>query len=236
MAYRAVVFDLFGTLVGNFSVQEYNHVLMQMAEALSTPYAEFRQHAGRSYYQREIGQFASLEESLASLCREQLQVEVNHALVEQLAQYHYEYVINILVPDPGVLETLHALRSHGLKIGLTSNCGPDVPRLWQGAPLSTLIDVSVFSCAVGFRKPDPQIYTAACTRLGVDAAACIYVGDGSSEELHGAAQVGMYPVLKRVSLGDVYDGDRSDVKTWRGPEIQEISDLVGFVASTRQSV
>jgi FMN phosphatase YigB (HAD superfamily) len=66
MAYRAVVFDLFGTLVRNFSVQEYDRVLMQMAEALSTPYTEFRQHAGRSYYQREIGQFASLEESIAS--------------------------------------------------------------------------------------------------------------------------------------------------------------------------
>src|SRR5215510_8928642 len=71
MAYRAVVFDLFGTLVGNFSVQEYDRVLRRMAEALSTPYAEFCQHAGRNYYQREIGQFASLEESIARLCREQ---------------------------------------------------------------------------------------------------------------------------------------------------------------------
>jgi putative hydrolase of the HAD superfamily len=236
MAYRAVVFDLFGTLVGNFSVQEYDRVLMRMADALSTPYAEFRQHAGRNYYQREIGQFASLEESIARLCREQLQLDVTHALVEQLAQYHYEYVPNILVPDPGVLETLRALKSCGLKVGLTSNCGPDVPRLWQSVPLSTLMDVSVFSCAVGVRKPDPKIYTAVCTRLGVEAAACIYVGDGSSEELYDAAQVGMYPVLKRVPLGDVYDGERSDVKTWRGPEIQEISELVGFVAFTRQSV
>jgi hypothetical protein len=42
MAYRAVVFDLFGTLVGNFSVQEYDRVLMRMADALSTPYPEFR--------------------------------------------------------------------------------------------------------------------------------------------------------------------------------------------------
>lgn len=108
---------------------------------------------------------------------------------------------NILVPDPGVLETLRALKSCGLKVGLTSNCGPDVPRLWQSVPLSTLMDVSVFSCAVGVRKPDPKIYTAVCTRLGVEAAACIYVGDGSSEELYDAAQVGMYPVLKRVPLG-----------------------------------
>jgi putative hydrolase of the HAD superfamily len=234
MAFRAVVFDLFGTLVGNFSVQEYDRVLRRMAEALAMPYAEFCQHAGRNYHQREIGQFASLEESIASLCWEQLQLDVSHALVEQLAQYHYEYVANILVPDPGVAETLRAMKSHGLKIGLTSNCGPDVLRLWQGSALSTLIDVSVFSCAVGVRKPDPKIYTAACTGLGVDAASCIHVGDGSSEELHGAAQVGMYPVLKRVCLGDVYDGDRSDVKTWRGAEIQEISEIVGLIASTQR--
>jgi hypothetical protein len=48
MAYRAIVFDLFGTLVRNFSVQEYDRVLMRMAETLSTPYTEFRQHAGKS--------------------------------------------------------------------------------------------------------------------------------------------------------------------------------------------
>ena len=38
MKYAAVIFDLFGTLVDNFSAREYESVLMQMASVLAVPY------------------------------------------------------------------------------------------------------------------------------------------------------------------------------------------------------
>jgi len=54
---------------------------------------------------------------------------------------------------------------------------------------------------------------------------CIYVGDGSSQELTGAAAVGMRPVLKRTDLSDVYDSHRPEVEDWRGPAVDEIKEL-----------
>lgn len=38
MKYTAVIFDLFGTLVDSFSLQEYEHTLTQMASALSVSF------------------------------------------------------------------------------------------------------------------------------------------------------------------------------------------------------
>ena len=43
MPYKAVVFDLYGTLVDNFSSQAYDQVQEQMAKTLNIPYPKFRQ-------------------------------------------------------------------------------------------------------------------------------------------------------------------------------------------------
>jgi putative hydrolase of the HAD superfamily len=229
MAYRAIIFDLFGTLVGNFSTAAYNPIITQMAAALSTSFDPLYQQMGAAYRDRESGKFASVEESFAWVCRALSLTAVTPAQVEQLAQLHYEYVAGVLVPDPGVPETLATLRSRGLRLGLISNCGPDVPRLWPASPLSPLMDAALFSCQIGVKKPDPRIYAAAAARLGVPAAACVYVGDGSYEELRGAAQAGMIPVLKRVDLADVYDPNRDEVKGWKGAAITTIGEILGLI-------
>jgi FMN phosphatase YigB (HAD superfamily) len=62
-----------------------------------------------------------------------------------------------------------------------------------GCPLRAYFDDVVFSHEVGFVKPDPEIYLTACERLGVEPGHCIFVGDGGSGELPGAAAVGMTP-------------------------------------------
>jgi putative hydrolase of the HAD superfamily len=53
----------------------------------------------------------------------------------------------------------------------------------------------VFSCSVGFRKPDPAIYRLALDELGVEPADAMFVGDGANDELGGAERVGMRAVL-----------------------------------------
>ena len=51
----------------------------------------------------------------------------------------------------------------------------------------------MFSHAIGMVKPDPHIYQHTCKNLGVAPSDCIFIGDGNSDELRGAAQVGMLP-------------------------------------------
>lgn len=91
------------------------------------------------------------------------------------------------------------------------------------------IDVPVFSCDERIKKPSPRIYEIACDRLNVKPQECIYVGDGSSEELTGAAAIGMCTILNRTDLTDVYDPHRPDVENWNGIVIDEISELRGII-------
>ncbi len=61
MKYRAVIFDLFGTLASNFSSQGYNNALMQMATALSLPSDDFRQAWFATSKERNSGAFQNCE-------------------------------------------------------------------------------------------------------------------------------------------------------------------------------
>ena len=56
----------------------------------------------------------------------------------------------------------------------------------------------MLSYDVRLAKPDPRIYEMAVEGLGVAAEECLYVGDGTSNELTGASRVGMTAVLMRA--------------------------------------
>ena len=89
--------------------------------------------------------------------------------------------------DPLVVQTLHALKGAGYRIGLITNCAYDEIAAWDSSELAGLVDVPIFSCVEGLIKPDPAIYELACDRLGVDVSAAVFVGDGGNDELCGAA-------------------------------------------------
>jgi putative hydrolase of the HAD superfamily len=120
---------------------------------------------------------------------------------------------------------LQRARRRGLKIGLVSNAGPEVPEIFRASPLAALIDVAAFSCSVGMAKPDQRIYLSACEALSVAPAECVYVGDGRDDELQGALEVGMTPVLLRVESEIAEDGLPSGAASWEGPVIESFDQL-----------
>ena len=66
---------------------------------------------------------------------------------------------------------------------------------YRGSRLEGCFDVEVFSCEVGWVKPEPEIYRLCLQRLGLSASDCIFVGDGGSNELDGAKAVGLRTVF-----------------------------------------
>jgi putative hydrolase of the HAD superfamily len=86
-----------------------------------------------------------------------------------------------------------------------------------------------FSCLTGHREPESQAYLTAIRGLGVDARDCVFVGDGSSHELTGAAQLGMRVYRFRpeaVDMGDSIDAD----ETWTGQALNDLQDLVAIAS------
>jgi putative hydrolase of the HAD superfamily len=98
-------------------------------------------------------------------------------------------------PPEGVLEAIRAIKKKGYKLALCSNADVIEAEGWIGSELETYFDTAVFSCHVGYMKPDPEIFQICLERLALPAAACLYVGDGGNNELLASADAGMTPVF-----------------------------------------
>ena len=228
MPYKAVVFDLYGTLVGNFSRQAYDKIQERMAKIFDVPYPKFWKTMGETLKDRSLGNL-SAEENIVKVCR-RLGVKADRTQIEQTVFLRDEFTRNSIFPEPKVLEVLDLLKCNNLHIGLITNCNSAVPRYFPESPLAQYIDVPVFSCEEGIKKPSHRIYGIVCERLKVQPQECLYVGDGSNEELTAAAAVGMLPILKRADLTDVYDPHRPEVENWQGHTIDEISELCNIIS------
>jgi putative hydrolase of the HAD superfamily len=124
-----------------------------------------------------------------------------------------------------VLRTIKAL---GLRTALISDCTHELPAFLPSMPIAPLLDVNVFSVEVGRCKPDPLIYLEACWRLRVAPEDCLYIGDGGSQELTGAAAVGMTAVrLAAPDLRDhlVFNADED----FSGPSVPSLTALLDLL-------
>jgi len=57
-------------------------------------------------------------------------------------------------------------------------------------PLEARFDAVVISCEIGLAKPDPRIFRLCLERLGLPAAAALFVDD-RADNVEGAAAVGL---------------------------------------------
>jgi putative hydrolase of the HAD superfamily len=225
--YQAVIFDLFGTLVENFSRGEYERTLAEMAVVLGAPPDGFIRLWADTFNLRSTGVFPSVEACVEHICRE-LNVTVSGAQIKRTGQIRLDYTLRNMKPRSGSVEVLTSLKSDGYKTALISDCTPETPLVWQNTPFAPLFDVTVFSCRAGVKKPDPRIYHLATDRLGVRPQDCLYIGDGSSRELSGASQAGMRAVLIRAP-DEAADAHTIDREAWHGPAISSLIEVLDLV-------
>lgn len=197
-----------------------------MASILSTPPDDFMQLWFDTYYERGMGIFQSYEDNIEYICQK-LGVKAESSRITLAIQAAYECRVRFMRPRPHANELLSYLKAEGYKTGLITDCGAEVPKLFNDMTFSPLIDVAVFSCLAGMQKPDPQIYQLATERLEVKPEDCLYIGDGDDQELTGALQVGMHPVLIRNPDEDSADVYRTDweAETWQGPVISSLQEV-----------
>lgn len=190
--YQAVIFDLFGTLVGDAQDPIYD----RMAGLLNLKSDLFLDIWGRGYERRTRGQ-ATFEDSLSELCR-QAGLPLDGSLIADVASIRFsELERSLQAVKPGAVHTLQTLSELGVRVGLVSNASLEVPELWPSCQLAAYFEAPVFSCNIGIMKPQPEVYLMACQQAGVEPERCLFVGDGGDDELTGAVAVGMTPVQVR---------------------------------------
>jgi putative hydrolase of the HAD superfamily len=116
------------------------------------------------------------------------------------------------------------LARRGVRLAVISNGFEEDVFGWAHCSLATDIRCTVFSCAEGIAKPDPEIYQRALLRLGVDPATAVYIGDGGDDELVGAQRAGL-----RAYRAAWFVRSSPQTATW--PELADQKDVLTLVAA-----
>lgn len=190
MAIKVVIFDLFETLISEFDSGHPSTT--EVAQTLGLPVAEFQQEYQNLRPARYTGKL-DYAVSLRYIVRK-LGGKSPESTIKTLAERRQSaFTAHLRRIEPEILNMLNEITSSGIRLGLISNTDGSEVLDWVSSPLVAFFEVTIFSHAVGMVKPDPHIYQHACKNLGVAPSDCIFVGDGNSDELQGAAQVGMSP-------------------------------------------
>ena len=92
------------------------------------------------------------------------------------------------------IEIIKKLKVQGLKIAALSNTNPQHVEVMKKNGVLDYFDISILSCEVGFRKPDPRIYELALDKLGVLPNETFFTDD-KVENIKSAQELGIRAFL-----------------------------------------
>ncbi len=234
MPLRAVVFDLFDTLV-DLHMDGLPLITVNGRTFPSTAgilHAEIAQHApvpleDFARAQREVDQqvrapryesgreFPTRERFDLVLAK--LGVAPSAALAERLTALHMGLLVGQVRHLAHHAEVLAQLRGR-VQLAVCSNFSHSQTALavLEAAGLRWHFDAVLVSDAVGFRKPRPEIFRATLGALGVAPEDALHVGDSLSADIAGAAALGMQTawITRRVPKAEEalakHEGPRPD--------------------------
>lgn len=155
--------------------------------------------------------------ALAGVSEEDLEASVDAIRAE-----HDRFNLWRRVPDD-VREALQRFRASGRPVAIVSNSEGQLDRLFARTELTDMFDLVVDSAIEGVRKPDPELFRRALSRLGLPPDNCIYAGDIPDVDVVGARAAGLSPVLI-----DALDQHRDYTDAPRFRSIAELADALGM--------
>lgn len=102
------------------------------------------------------------------------------------------------------IDIISQLKKSGKKIGLVSNADAMERAGWENTEIGSLFDSSIFSCDVGLVKPEHDIFKLCLNELNLDPSEVLFVGDGGSNELVAAREVGMKSCFTSQLIKDLW--------------------------------
>ena len=229
-AFRAVIFDFFGTLTEAVSRGRAHELI---AQRLGCSPAAFTRALDQTFRARSVGGLGQPADALATVAR-LAGARPSRSTLDAVLADRVDAVRADTRLRPDAEPVLAALGRFGFRTAIISDCGPELPEIMPALPIAPYVDACVYSIEAGCRKPDPAIYFAACDRIGVEPRDCLYVGDGGSQELSGATAVGMTAVrLTAPDLGGhlVFDFDEG----WSGERIDSLTDVFDALYAHRRA-
>ena len=226
VGYQAVIFDLGGTLTYNTAWSEYVNAAKEVSLAISAPVDDFVRIWFEQAEGLGLGKYPTYQDFIKHICR-QLTLTVPENLIDKAAVISLAMARrHLTTPRNGAIELLTDLKTNGYKLGLISDCGPDVTTVWNETPFAPYFDVTIFSCEAGMNKGDPRIFRIALEKLTVKPEKCMYIADGMRNELSNATSLGMQAVQLLVP-GEIDDSPIRE--NWQGLKISSLKEVLNLV-------
>jgi len=222
---RAVVFDLFGTLLDNLEPEGWKAAFSEIAVHLGADPDKFWEGWVAGYSSRMDGSLPDNDHVFAPIASA-LGLQVGDAELRDAARMRDRFMRSCMRIKHDALTCLEALSARGYQLALATDCSSQTPSLLDETPLGAFFETRAISAELGVTKPHPAMYEHVLAGLGVSGDQCWYVGDGNSHELVGAKRQGMTTVW-------VDNADRQFHRERFSPEgdhtIRQLNDLLDLV-------
>ena len=201
MSVRGVIFDLFHTLTGLESEWSDLPLTCDILRIDRRAWDEVITQKSRWRLSGEQRDPFLIIRGMARLIRPEIaDTLVREAVAIRLQRFRHA-LQRIPAENVGMLKRL---RAAGLRLGLVSNADAIEVASWADCPLAGLFDSEVISCEVGMVKPEPEIFCKCLDELALPAGECMFVGDGGSNELVGAKQLGLITVFVSGVIAELW--------------------------------
>ncbi|MFI4861679.1 MAG: HAD family hydrolase [Phycisphaerales bacterium JB063] len=194
MPYRAVIFDLQGTLVRRPHERAMFDSVRCMAEALGVDSIEFAshwfRHGSHSPSQRAL---PWIESNLEAVCLE-MGVALDVHTRRRLAQMREALILQTLTPQRGAIKALTTMRCRGIRTAVIGDTPSDLPQLFHETEIARHIDVSLLSCSSGYRHDDPRVFRKVLESLGLPPSVVMYVSGRCDQSLDIASALKLRPI------------------------------------------
>ena len=223
MQYKAVIFDLFETLITEWGHKKYTK--NELCADLNVSREDFDIYWDENASAQYLGTI-TFQETLQYVC-EKCGQNITPAQIETITAKRIQTksdCFNYILPE--VFDLLEQLKAMGLKTAIVSNCSSEEVEVLRDSKLCDYFDEIILSYEVHMKKPDICIYEEAARRLGVLTEECLFVGDGGSNELFGAKDAGMKPVQAKWYTNK-YPKKRENIGNFlRAEEPMDIMNLI----------
>jgi putative hydrolase of the HAD superfamily len=193
-----VVFDLFETLVTEGSrwlARSHGVPSWQerAAERLGVSDEQFRRGWRRL---KDVRMTVRMPygEALRSICDDTGVAVASSVIGDLVLERQSAKAVPFFDVDTAVVAMLDELTALAVPMAVLSNCSGEEVEMLADSAIGSRITHRLLSCDIGCAKPAREAYLTAAERLGLAPEDCLFVGDGSIDELLGARAAGMRPV------------------------------------------
>lgn len=200
---KAIIFDLGNTLM--HIPREFDEELLS-AELLTG----LTEDVVRTIAYRICNVYRGLspDQFLAKLLEApEIRARCNAETAARLAEIWYRSV-EMAVPSSDAHSVLENLKSSGFHLALVSNTTPFSSIIIDRLLLQPYFETIVFSCNVGYLKPDPRIFKVALEALGTQPEETCVIGDKIRTDILGGQILGAKTVLLETRLSTPLVGEQ----------------------------